>query len=151
MKSKKYLFIKCLFLVTLVLNLGCSTKEQISYSEQDVAAAWAEMALYITQYTPANSPTYASRGFGYLGLTMYESVVHGYPSHQSLAGQLNGFQNIPAPEREASYNWMLSLNAGQASILRNIYNQTSDENKLKIDSLELAIHSYFKDQIRTKR
>ena len=131
----------------LILNFGCSEKEQKSYSELDVAIAWAEMALYITQYTPANSPTYASRGLGYIGLTMYESIVPGYPSHQSLAGQLNGFYRIPVPEADAPYHWVLSLNAGQASILRNIYNQTSDENKLKIDSLEGAIASYFADQV----
>ena len=38
-----------------------------------------------------------------------------------------------------NYDWILSLNAGQAVILKRIYNQTSDANKLRIDSLEKTI------------
>jgi hypothetical protein len=36
-------------------------------------------------------------------------------------------------------NWQASFNAGQAAILKKVYNQTSDENKAKIDSLESAL------------
>ena len=102
----------------------------------EVATAWADMTNYITKTTPANTPTFASRCFGYIGLTMYESVVNGYPEYQSVAPQLNGLGNLPLPEKGVVYNWQLALNAGQAEILRNIYIQTSDENKKKIDSLE---------------
>ena len=94
------------------------------------------MANYIAKTTPANSPTFASRCFGYIGLTMYESVVNGYPEYQSVAPQLNGLGNLPLPEQNVAYNWQLVLNAGQAEIIRNIYIQTSDKNKAKIDSLE---------------
>ena len=113
-------------------------------SEQDVALKWANMSLFITQYTPANSPTYASRAFGYIGLTMYESIVNGYESHNSLADQLNGLDELPQTEEGKSYDWVLSLNAAHAAILKNIYMQTSDGNKLTIDSLENAIYNHFK-------
>src|SRR5688572_5256149 len=102
----------------------------------ELATAWADMANYITKTTPANSPTFASRCFGYIGLTMYESVVNGYPEYQSVAPQLNGFSSLPLPEKNVAYNWQLVLNAGQAEIIRSIYIQTSDKNKAKIDSLE---------------
>ncbi|MBU2974700.1 vanadium-dependent haloperoxidase [Zobellia sp. B3R18] len=132
-----------LIIVALTLNFGCSTSNNEKLSEQDVAIEWANMSLFITQYTPSNSPTFASRGFAYIGLTMYESIVNGYTSHQSLAGQLDGLTTLPKPEETADYDWGLSLNAAQADILRNIYVQTSDENKLKIDSLESAIYEQF--------
>lgn len=122
---------------------GCVHQEEKIITEQDVAVSWAEMSLFITQYTPANSPTFASRGFGYLGLTMYESIVHGYPQYQSLASQLNGLDSLPLPEEGSTYDWVLALNAAQASILKNIYNQTSDENKSRIDSLEKVFYDYF--------
>src|SRR5690606_26073603 len=99
--------------------------------------------LYITKNTPANSPTFAGRGFGYISLVMYESVVHGSPIHRSLAGQLNGLESLPAPEPGLAYDWVLAMNAGQAEILRSIYIQTSQENKHKIDSLERLIHESF--------
>ena len=132
-----------LIMVALTLNFGCSTSNTKKLSEQDVAIEWANMSLFITQYTPSNSPTFASRGFAYIGLTMYESIVNGYTSHQSLAGQLDGLTTLPKPEETADYDWVLSLNAAQADILRNIYVQTSDENKLKIDSLESVIYEQF--------
>jgi hypothetical protein len=104
------------------------------------------MTNYITKKTPANSPTFASRCLGYIGITMYESVVNGYSEYQSVAPELNGLGTLPDPENGLQYDWQLSLNAGQAEILRNIYIQTSDENKQKINSLEM----HFEKAIRTK-
>lgn len=130
-------------LLATSLIIGCREKTMPSLTEQDVVISWAEMSLFIAQYTPANSPTYASRGVGYIGLTMYESVVHGYPGYHSMAGQLNGLTSLPQPEAGATYDWVLAFNAAQASILKNIYNQTSDANKVKIDSLEQVVMGYF--------
>jgi hypothetical protein len=108
-------------------------------ADNDVPHMWANMALYITQNTPANSPTFASRAFGYFGVTMYESVVHSDRKKKSLAGQLNELNGLPLPDVRQQYVWPVVLNAGQAAIIRSIYLQTSDENKLLIDSLEEAV------------
>ncbi|HMB64095.1 MAG TPA: vanadium-dependent haloperoxidase [Eudoraea sp.] len=132
-------------LMALLIDFGCTQQAPYNFTEQEVALEWGQLTLYITQYTPANSPTFASRAFGYIGLTMYESIVHGYDSHLSMAGQLNGLESLPEPVPGQQYNWVLSLNAAQASILRNIYVQTSDENKLRIDSLENAVYLHFSD------
>jgi hypothetical protein len=121
--------------------LGCQTKRPLT--EPDVATAWADLTLRLTKTTPANSPTYASRCLGYAGLTMYESVVPGSPDHLSLDGQLNGLTGLPKPEPGQPYRYVLALNAGQAAILRNLYNQTSDANKARIDSLERLVYDQF--------
>ena len=94
-----------------ILALSCGREEDKSFTPQDVATSWADLTLYITKNTPANSPTYASRCVGYIGLTMYESIVHGYPEYQTLAGQLNGLEQLPQPEQGLSYDWVLALNA----------------------------------------
>jgi hypothetical protein len=127
----------------LIPDLGCSPKEGRKIPQQGVAIEWAKLTLYITQFTPSNSPTFASRAFGYIGLTMYEAIVHGYPEYASMQGQLNGLDHLPEPEPDAIYDWTLSFNAAEASILKNIYVQTSDENKLRIDSLEATIFSEY--------
>ncbi len=124
------------FFFILVAAVNCSPlQEKTVPTPQSVATSWADMTLFVTKNTPANSPTYASRALAYIGLTMYESVVHGFPSHTSLKGQLNGLDSLPVPS-VGKHNWLISLNAGQARILKRIYNQTSDENKAKIDSVE---------------
>jgi hypothetical protein len=138
------------FALSIVLLVGvlftrCLEEPKKNYNGQEIANAWTEMALYITRHTPANSPTFASRCFGYIGVTMYESMVHGYPDYISLGGQLNGLDKLPLPQQGVAYNWIVSLNAGQAEILRTIYIQTSDVNKNKIDSLESLFVSQFKD------
>ncbi|MDZ7935192.1 MAG: vanadium-dependent haloperoxidase [Emticicia sp.] len=108
------------------------------------ANRWGKMTLIIAEKTPENTPTYASRGFGYIGLTMYESIVGGNKAYLSMAGQLNGLATLPKIDTTQKYNWALSLNAGQAWIIKNVYEQTSDVNKKSIDSLESKILTEYK-------
>ncbi len=135
------------FILLLCFTQSSCDKEQEDYDSVYIASSWADLSTYITQFTPANSPTFASRCFGYIGLTMYESIVHGYDSHQSLAGQLNGLPSLPLPDTSLNYSWEIALNAGQAYILDSIYMQTSDENKAKIDSLERAFLRYYSSRV----
>lgn len=141
---KLLLIIPSLVIGSILLN-GCNksteepTPEPVVEIKADVPVRWAAMSLKIAEFTAGNTPTYSSRGFGYLGLTMYETVVNGYPEYNSLAGQLNGLTTLPKPTVDVKYNYALSLNAGQAYMLKNIYEQTSDANKASIDSLEKVI------------
>ncbi|MBO9571311.1 MAG: vanadium-dependent haloperoxidase [Chitinophagaceae bacterium] len=130
--------------IAAVAFSGCQQEPVLHIDEKEVPAIWAGLNLDIAKNTPANSPTFASRGFGYAGVTMYESVVHGSARHHSLNGQLNGMPALPQPEPGKPYKWILALNAGQAQIIRSIYIQTSDVNKHKIDSLEKLIYNSFK-------
>jgi len=138
------------FCTAIMMTLACNREPDQFLTEPEVSLAWAGMSLEITKNTPANSPTYASRCFGYIGLVMYESIVNGFPEYASLAGQLNGLNHLPKPDSRLKYDWILSLNSGQASILKHIYNQTSDLNKLKIDSLEKKIYRQFSATIKDK-
>lgn len=95
----------------------------ISNEDKELPAQWADVTLRIIQNSFPGSPTYTSRSLGYIGLTMYECVVHGSTTHQSVAGQLNGLNALPLPGAEP-YNWKLVLNAGQATILRKLYPHT---------------------------
>ncbi len=136
---KQYLIL--FFLISLL----AACKQEQPLTDPELATKWADMTLFITKNTPSNTPTYSSRCLGYIGLTMYESVVNGYPPYQSLTGQIDGLDSLPIPEQGKQYDWKLSLNAAEALILKSIYNQTSDENKVKIDSLEKAVlHNYSK-------
>jgi PAP2 superfamily len=143
MKKNNLNLIKPYNIILLLLCLMTGCKQEKPLTDPDFATKWAEMTLFITKNTPGNSPTYASRCLGYIGLTMYESIVHGYPPYQSLEGQIDGLDSLPKPSKDVQYDWKLSLNAAQAFILKNIYNQTADQNKLKIDSLETAMNQSY--------
>ncbi len=138
--KEKYSSIRIYFIFALIIIISsCKLDKYKNFSEQDVIQEWARMTIHLTKNTPGNTPTNASRSLGYIGLTMYESIVQGFPEYQSIAKELNGLELNLNIDSTKSYNWIISLNAGQAEILRNIYNQTSDANKLKIDSLENLI------------
>ena len=129
-------FFKIRFLIVLLIIQGCVFTKNHTITDTDLVDSWIELSLEITKTTPANSPTFASRCFGYFGLTMYESVVHGNPVFQTLDGQLKEFENIPKPDSNLVYQWHHVLNAAQAQILRLIYIQTSEHNKKLVDELE---------------
>ena len=122
-------------------------KPTVSFTAE-VAMKWGDMALRVTTRTPANTPTYASRAFGYLGLAMYETTVHGIPDHQSLARQLTGLRSLPLPQTDSVYNWPLALNAGQAYMLKNLYEHTPAANKTAVDSLEAALRMAYGDTLK---
>ena len=145
--SKKKIIHRLPLFLLLIILMACSTTEQAKLNDKDVAMEWANMTLYITRYTPSNSPTFASRAFGYIGLTMYESIVPGFEEYNSMNGQLKGLVSLPDIDPTKEYNWALSLNAGQSEILKKIYVQTSEENILKIDSLEQVVFNQFQQGI----
>ena len=134
-----YFLMKLGFILILFISIISCKQLPNEIPDYEVAAQWADMTLYITKNTPANSPTFASRCLGYMGLAQYEAVVHGTSDHKSLAGQLNQLESLPLPNSDDSYNWLMILNRSQSELLKSLYLQTSDENKLRIDSLENRI------------
>src|SRR6218665_2247856 len=121
-------------------NQSVQEKSEKGVLTAEVPVKWGKMTLKILKGTKGGSPTYGSRSLGYMGLTMYESVVHGTTAYKSLAGQLNGLATLPQPDENKKYNWAISLNAGQAYLLKQLYEQTTAANKASIDSLENAIY-----------
>lgn len=121
-------------------NQSVQEKQEKSVLNAEVPVKWGNMTLKILKGTKGGSPTYGSRSLGYMGLTMYECVVKGNAAYKSMAGQLNGLSALPQPDKKLKYNWALSLNAGQAYLLKQLYEQTTAENKASIDSLENAIY-----------
>jgi hypothetical protein len=105
----------------------------------DEAQLWGKMTLQVLDKLPSNTPVFASRGLGYIGLTMYESVVNGSQEYQSLGLQLNNFPTMPRPARGQPTNWVLAMNAGQASIIKSLFSFASAEKLAKVDSLEAII------------
>ncbi len=104
-----------------------------------VATDWFELILQITQQTPGFSPPVAARALGYLGLTLYESVVPGMPEHRSLAGQLNELSSLPWAQPDEVLHWPTVANAAMATMTRMMFPNASAENKGRIDLLERSL------------
>jgi PAP2 superfamily len=105
----------------------------------EAAVKWGEMTLKTMTKLAKTTPTYGSRALGYMGLTMYESVVNGSTKNISMALQLNELPTLPKPTRGKSMNYILAMNAGQALMLKNLFEYAEPERLNSIDSLENAI------------
>ncbi|WP_460947144.1 vanadium-dependent haloperoxidase [Spirosoma daeguense] len=103
------------------------------------------MTIQVMTAAPKNTPTYGSRALGYLGLTMYESVVWGNTKYRSIATTLCDTLCLPQPDNKQTYCWELALNSSQAYLIKQLYGYT---NRAKgVDSLANAIHEQYAAKI----
>jgi PAP2 superfamily len=110
----------------------------------DLATKWADLDLKLIRTTAGFTPPVASRALGYVGVSMYESVVAGIDGANSLNDQLNGLKNLPKVEANKEYNWAISFNAAQWYMSQNLWPTTSAANKKTIDSLGTALRDALK-------
>jgi hypothetical protein len=149
MLSKKLLVAAIATILLVVLIGSCSEHDDpVNITpETELATAWANMTLKTVSKSFPGSPTFTSRNLGYLGLTMYQSVVHGSPVHRSVASQLNGLDGLPEPEAGKEYSWPIALNAGQALMLKSLYGHALPEVIQEISNLEQKKNEAFSKTI----
>ena len=112
----------------------------------DVAIAWMNMQLRLMR-TATGIPNVAfTRPYAYSGIALYESVVPGMPSYQSLAAQLNGLSGLPQTTHGLAYHWPSSANAALAYMNKSMFPTTSIANKTAIDSLENALNLQYQGE-----
>ena len=117
----------------------------VSAYSASVAYEWFYLVSQLLQQTPGNSPPVAARTLGYLGLTLYESVVPGMPGNQSLAGQLNELSSLPWAQPDEPLHWPTVANASMATMTRMMFSNASAENKGRIDLLERSLPLKYPD------
>jgi hypothetical protein len=115
-----------------------AAKPASAYSS-GVVYDWFYLDLQLIQQTPGFSPPVAARALGYLGLSLYESVVPGMPGYQSLAGQLNDLSSLPWAQPDEPLHWPTVANAALATMTRMMFSNATPENKARIDLLERSL------------
>ncbi len=114
-------------------------REGLPHTKQysaDVANSWFNLLTTITKNTPF-PPPHSIRIFVYSGLALYESVVPGMPSHQSMYTYLTK-QEIPH-DKKKDYYWPAAANAAMARLATRIilgYNPAFDLSS--VNQLEAA-------------
>src|SRR4051812_11913512 len=96
-----------LITVSLIILVGCKKNDSLvspsaqsaaEYNDDvrgvqalkfnaDVPSKWYALAITLARTTPGHAGPVIARTFGYMGLALYESVVPGMPSHQSIQSQ----------------------------------------------------------------
>ena len=113
----------------------------------EVAVKWLNMQIRLMRTATGITNVAFIRPYAYSGITLYEAVVPGMPSYQSLAGQLTGLSGLTQTEPGFAYHWPGSANAALASINKQMFPATSDANKAAIDSLEAALNLQYQNEV----
>ncbi|MFN8347274.1 MAG: vanadium-dependent haloperoxidase [Spirosomataceae bacterium] len=140
MKKNRSKFSLLVFgLYASMIALQAQPAKVLKPNDSEVAVAWAEVTVQLMTKAIQNTPTYGSRALGYIGLTMYETVVFSSPKHRPVAGTICDTLSLPKPKKE--YSRELALNAGQAYIIKAFYGYANKNQS--VDSLEKAIYERY--------
>jgi hypothetical protein len=157
MKFKYYFIV----LISIVLNQACQTTENLeniapgsslipnstSTLSSSVIDDYVDLQLKLIANTPGYSAPVAARSMAYITLAGYEAAVHGIDGKATMAGKLQGLNNLPLPVNGAEYHWGLVVNTAQYTLMRHLYATTGDVFKAEIDELRKSYDSKFKQNI----
>lgn len=150
------LVISCAEEDVLVNNEALSTSESFTmkispqtlpHTKQysaDVATAWFNELTEITRTKPYFVGQ-ANRIFAYSGIALYESVVPGMPSYQSIYKHLTG--NSIESEKKKDYYWPACANAAIARIASRIMQTYPAPNLAQVQALEASFNNSFQSQV----
>ncbi|HEX6181075.1 MAG TPA: vanadium-dependent haloperoxidase [Chitinophagaceae bacterium] len=122
-------------------------KETKTYSS-DVAIKWLNMQVkQMREYPPTIGNVLYSRHYAYSGIALYEAVVPGMSSYQSIASQLNGLTGVPKVVAGVDYHWAASANAALAAMNRALFPNATDANKALINQLETDLQNGYANEV----
>ena len=91
---------------------------------QQMLRDWYHLMNELVRHTATYSPPVASRSFGYLGVTAFEAAAGGSDRLVSLAGQLHGFESVPAREAGAVYDETVVMTAAMSDAIVYYFGNT---------------------------
>lgn len=112
----------------------------------EVAVKWLNLQLRLTKVPPGVAGANPQRLLAYCGIALYESIMEGMPSYQTLSRQLTDMPAMPKTQHGKAYHWATCANAALAFMSRNLLAAAPDAGKASIDSLENALNEVFKTQ-----
>jgi hypothetical protein len=109
----------------------------------DVLKAWIELDLQLLRSNDAKLNNFVMmHHWAYSSIALYESIVPGMPSYQSLSGQLNEMPAMPGAEHHKAYHWPTCANAALAAMTRSFYLDSITQGGK--DSITLLEESFYK-------
>lgn len=80
------------------------------------------------------SPPVASRIYAYTSLAAHEALRHMHPSEPSIVAKLKGFPQMPVPEQDKEYDFMLAASKAFYTVMFNITFSKDTVRKFEADT-----------------
>ena len=87
-----------------------------------IVTGWMR-TLYALVRAERLSPPVASRVFAYGAVALYQGLQPGSPRLRSLAGQLNGLRDLPAPQAGQRYDWATVAVSAETTALKGLFRE----------------------------
>lgn len=149
--------INTILMLSLLVNSHCNFAQKPKYSAEFDAnipknyVRLINIFIMKTGIAPAN----AARMHGYIGLTLYEATSVGSLQYQSLAKQLNGFDNPPVAPKTLLWDVVAdeAMHAVTDSLFSYLYANISGYNYVKnaLDTLQTKHKNYFKTRYKNPK
>ena len=149
MESLNNLIKKIIIGYIIFVVAGCKKDSEISLPVSTdnypatVAIEWFNQFYILTKVSAGFTPPVAARAFGYAGIGLYESVVPGMSTYQSLGTKLNGLPELPGIMPGKNYYWPASANAAMAYLARKLYANMPDNQMINVNNLEAKLEQSF--------
>ncbi len=117
----------------------------------DVLKEWIKLDLQLLRSNDAKLNNFVMmHHWAYSSIALYEAIVPGMPSYQSLSGQLNEMPAMPRIEHGKTYHWPTCANAALAAMTRNFYlDSITQGGKDSITLLEASLNTAYQTQVST--
>ncbi len=137
-----------ILLLTLLMGFTCANAQSAYDESGEVPHKYFELSLKFIKETLGFTPPVASRTLGYMGLCVYESVVHGMDDYQSLSGRLPDLPGLPQPEND-TYNWSVVANNALAIVMDSLFDNKSLDNKILLYAARTDLNISLQTQTTT--
>jgi predicted outer membrane repeat protein len=107
-------------------------------SDPEPAVAWMTAILKAVQQERL-SPPVAARIYAYAGVTLYEATMTGQPDYRSLAGQLNGLDELPTPDSTLTYDRVTIANTALRQVTGYLFASGSEAIQASFDQVQSEI------------
>src|SRR5438046_9807677 len=105
-------------IVVVAAGMGCRAAPPPV--DARILTGWMR-ALYALVRAERLSPPVAARVFAYGAVALYEGLRPGSPQLKSLAGQLNGLHDLPAPRPGERYDWPTVAVSAETTALTGLF------------------------------
>ncbi len=135
-----------LFLLCSFYSLVWGQDDVRTYDSQ-VPIRYFDYSLKLVKQTSGFSPPVAARAFGYMGMTIYESMVSGMPNYTTTKDRMLGFHDLTLIDSTATYHWPTVANNAMAAIVDSLFRTTSQVNKDTLLMIKTEYNQLFEYQL----
>src|SRR5687767_14930047 len=153
-------FVNLFLLVPGLFFLVCCKKGDFGHHENhhgasaknyssDVLKEWIKLDLQLLRSNDAKLNNFVMmHHWAYSSIALYEAIVPGMPSYQSLSGQLSEMPAMPGAEHNKAYHWPTCANTVLAAMTRSFYaDSITQGGKDSITLLEESLNKGYQTEV----